>query len=74
MRVRKSRKKLAAYERCSWLAEQQTFKKKRDYCSKRSATTKLNISLYAKVWFSFSEFGGENPQISLKFGANRANT
>jgi len=27
------------------------------------------------VQFSgFSEFGGENPQISLKFGANRANT
>jgi len=26
------------------------------------------------VQFSgFSEFGGENPQISLKFGANRAN-
>ncbi len=39
MRVRKSRKKLAAYERCSWL------KKKKDYCSKRSATTKLNIFL-----------------------------
>jgi len=27
------------------------------------------------VQFSgFSEFGGENTQISLKFGANRANT
>jgi len=40
-----------------------------------SEKNKLIVVFESLVQFSgFSEFGGENPQISLKFGANRANT